>query len=50
LERNLGGKIDTLPSDCLYDLEMLFDRHKPNHDKTTAVSHGGHNILYGRFA
>jgi len=50
LETTLGGKVDMLSPDCLADLEALFAHHKPNHANMTAVSHDGHNILYGNFA
>jgi len=50
LEMTLGGSVDMLPPDCLANLEALFASHKPNHTNTTAISHGGHNILYGNFA
>jgi len=50
LETMLGGIVDTLSLDCLADLEALFDCHKLNHTNMTAISHGGHNILYGNFA
>jgi len=39
-----------LSPDCLADLKDLFDHHKPNHANMTAISHGGHNILYGNLA
>ena len=50
LLETIGGIVDTLSPDCLSDLKGLFDCHKPNHANTTAVSHGGHNILYGNFS
>jgi len=46
----LGGKVDMLAPDCLADSAALFACHKPNHANMTAVSHGGHNILYGNFS
>jgi len=49
LETMLGGKVDTLLSDSLADLEALFAHHKPNHANMIAVSRGSHNILYGNF-
>ena len=50
LLETMGGIVDTLSLDCLADLEALFDHHKPNHANLTAISHGGHNILYGNFS
>jgi len=32
------------------NLDNLFMNHKPSHSTTTVVSHGGHNILYGKFS
>jgi len=50
LDTKLGGKVVTLSAKSLANLESLFSQHKPSHATTTAVSHGGHNILYGSFA
>jgi len=50
LDTKLGGKVVTLSAKSLANLESLFSQHKPSHATTNAVSHGGHNILYGRFS
>jgi len=46
----LGGTVVTLSQGSMANLDNLFTNHKPSHSMTTAVSHGGHNILYGKFS
>jgi len=47
LNINVGGKVITLSP---ANLDNLCKDYKPSHSAITAVCHGGHNILYGKFA
>ena len=49
LMNKVGGKVSLLSQDSLQDLSMLVLQHKPNYNTLPAVSHGGHNILFGNF-
>ena len=45
----LGGKIHILTDQSQTDLKYLCNHHKLSYNSCHAVSHDGHNILYGSF-
>jgi len=50
LNTKLGGEVVDFTPGSMANLDKHFKYSKPSHAITTAVSHGGHNILYGKFA